>query len=526
MQFVSDPAVAVKIAKMKERVCWQHPYLQARRIDQTRLVLDDDQPDNPNFSFLVIGDSGTGQYRGNNPQRRVMEQLLAYGDGSSFVLHTGDVVYLVGSKEQYFDNFIYPYREWLINGDRPNQIAYDQMVFKLPLFLVPGNHDYYDLPWCLGLLAQATLPLRNLFQRQLDLDVGWHGSNKGDAYAKAFLDYLHRFTAAELQQHVGAHYTAQFNTQRCLRYQPGVFTRLPNRYYQFRKGGIDFFALDSNTLNTPLPIPKNKAGKLRRRQLKADRQALLNTKNQALEAAMRQHESRSEQDDDATSDTYAKVEQLDEQILDIDKQLADSSDLSLDIEQLVWLKQRLIESWSTPEVRGRILFFHHPPYVTEASKWYQGQTLAIRRHLRQVLDQVQSAVADKAAGRPLVDLIINGHAHCLEYLHVGNTGHADSHINCLVCGGSGFSLRRQRPEGPDIWETLDGGAERCVARSQLFIGRYGQGTQKHRPYSCLRIDVHAGTPPKFILRPMIADRFQRQWHHYQLAPIALSHPAN
>lgn len=44
----------------------------------------------------MIGDSGTGQYRGDSPQRRVMEQLLAHGQGSSFVLHTGDVVYLGG----------------------------------------------------------------------------------------------------------------------------------------------------------------------------------------------------------------------------------------------------------------------------------------------------------------------------------------------------------------------------------------------------------------------------------------------
>lgn len=519
MKLIADPAVAVKIAKMQERVCWQHPVLQARGIDQTRLVVDDDRSDSPDFSFLVIGDSGTGQYRGDSPQRRVMEQLLAHGQGSSFVLHTGDVVYLVGSQEQYFDNFIYPYREWLVNGERPQQIAYDQMVFKLPMFTVPGNHDYYDLPWCVGLIAQATLPIRHLFQRQLDLDLGWHGSNKGDAYAQAFLDYLRRLTRAELQQHVETHYTADFQGQRCLRYQPGVFTRLPNRYYQFRQGGIDFFALDSNTLNTPLPIPKDKTGRLRRRQLKADRQALINARSRALAAALRQYESRSEDDD---SDTYTKVEQLDEQILDIEKQLADGPDLSLDIEQLVWLKQRLIESWLTPEVRGRVLFFHHPPYVTEASKWYQGQTLAIRRHLRQVLDQVQQAVGNRATGRPLVDLILNGHAHCLEVLKTGDTGHADSHINCVVCGGSGFSLRRQRPEGLDLWESVDGESERCVARSQLFIGRHGQGAQKHRPYSGLRIDVQAGTPPKFILRPLIAERFQRQWYHYPLAPIRLS----
>ena len=521
MQFVSDPAVDVKIAKMKERVRWQHPSIAAKGIDQTRLVLDSDQADSSDFSFLVIGDSGTGQYRGDSPQRRVMEQLLAHGEGSRFVLHTGDVVYLVGSNEQYFDNFIDPYREWLVKGDSPQTIAYDQMIFKFPLFPVLGNHDYYDLPLIWGVLAQATLPLRNLFQRQLDLDVGWHGSDKGDTYARAFLDYLQGFTEAELNQHLDTHYTAQLNGKSCLHYQPGAFTRLPNRYYQFQQGGIDFFALDSNTFNSPQPLPKTQAGKMRRRQLEKERQALVQRKTQALGASVGLRDQARNPDEEDAGDAYTKIEQLEEQILDIDKQLADPQSPTLDIEQLTWLKQQLIESWSTTDVRGRILFFHHPPYVTEASKWYQGQTLAIRQNLRWVLDEVQQELGEQTTGRPLVDLIINGHAHCLEHLCTQDTGHADSHLNWLVCGGSGFSLRRQRPEGVDLKENVDGEAEQCVARSKLFVGRHGHGSKKHRPYSCLRIDVQAGTPPKFTVHPIIAERFQHQWHNYKLDPIAI-----
>lgn len=520
MQFVSDPAVAVKIARMKERVRWQHADIVAKDIDQTRLVLETDQSDSPDFSFLVIGDSGTGQYRGDSPQRRVMEQLLAHGQDSSFVLHTGDVVYLVGSNEQYFDNFINPYREWLVNGDSPQSIAYDQMVFKFPFFPVLGNHDYYDLPIIWGLLAQATLPLRNLFQRQLDLDVGWHGSNKGDVYAKAFLDYLQGLTEADLKQHLANHYTAQVNAKSCLRYQPGIFTRLPNRYYQFCKGDIDFFALDSNTLNAPQPLPKTQAGERRRQQLIENRQSLMQQKTQALKAGVGLQDQTLESDEEP-GEAYTKIEQIEEQILDIDKQLAGDSDTTVDIEQLTWLKQRLIASWQNPEIQGRILFFHHPPYVTEASKWYQGQTLAIRQNLRWVLDEVQKAIGDQAQGRPLVDLVINGHAHCLEYLRTENTGHGDSNLNWIVCGGSGFSLRRQRSEGPDLMEATDDEAERVVARSHLFVGRHGHGSRKHRPYSGLRIDVQSGSPPKFTLRPLIAERFQRQWQSYTLDPVVL-----
>jgi len=60
---------------------------------------------------------------------------------------------------------------------------------------------------------------------------------------------------------------------------------------------------------------------------------------------------------------------------------------------------------------------------------------AIRRRLRWVLDQVSDAVGSLSEGRPLVDLILNGHAHCWN-ISTGDTGHADS-----ISTGR---LRRQR----------------------------------------------------------------------------------
>lgn len=514
MQFVSDPSISLKISEMKKRVCWQHPFVSGQNINQTKLVLDTEESDAQDFSFLVIGDSGTGQYRGDSPQRRVMEFLLEQGDGSSFALHTGDVVYLVGSNEQYSENFIDPYREWLVGGHQPDNIAYDQMVFQFPFFPVPGNHDYYDLPWFWGLLSQVTLPLRKLFQRQFDLDVGWHGSHKGEVYAKAFLDYLLGLSDSDLKQHLDTHYTSGSQSERCLRYRPGQFTRLPNRYYQFRQGGIDFFALDSNTFNAPQALPDTEAGQSLRQQLFKNRRDLMQQKTEALRAAV-------ETTDLDIEDAYSKVEQIEEQILDIDKQLTNDSESIVDIEQLTWLKRQLIASWRDPNARGRILFFHHPPYVTEATKWYQGQTLAVRQNLRWVLNEVQHEVGDLIQGGSIVDLVINGHAHCLEYLKTGDTGHADAHLNWVVCGGSGFSLRRQRSEGPELREKQDGESERTVARSHLYIGRYGHGSQKHRPYSGLRIDVKAGTPPKIILRPLVVERFQHQWQNHILDAVKL-----
>ena len=77
-----------------------------------------------------------------------------------------------------------------------------------------------------------------------------------------------------MENHLDLHYTVKSHTGVCLRYQPGNLTRLPNRYYTFRYGGIDFFALDSNTFNTPEPLPENQAGDIYRRELLHRRQKL------------------------------------------------------------------------------------------------------------------------------------------------------------------------------------------------------------------------------------------------------------
>lgn len=523
MEFISDPPISVKIRKMKQRVRWHNPLMIERGIDQTRMVIDSSASESPEFSFLVVGDSGAGPHGGHNPQRQIAEQMFLHRDGSQFVLHTGDVVYLVGSSEYYQKNFISPYREFLVGGEEYKNIAYDQIVFNLPFLPVPGNHDYYDLPWLYGLLSGATLPLRRLLQSKMDFDVGWHGSEQGKAYAKAFLDYLVAWDGKELGRHLDNHYTAQTNTGRCLRYEPGNFTRLPNRYYTFRFGGIDFFALDSNTFNAPAPLPKTKEGDALRRELIKRRDELELEKQKLLEESARLNPNESE-DVEVLDDNRAKVEQIDESKLDIEKQLAANKTIETDFEQLDWLQEKLIESWHTKEVRGRVLYLHHPPYVTEATKWDQAQTMEVRYHLRRVLDAVAKEVGGLSEGRPLVDLVLTGHAHCLEHLHTGDTGHADSNIHWIVCGGSGYSLRRQKAEGPELMEVFRNNERshtRQVAKSLLFVGRHGHGSKKRRPYSFVRIDVKAGYPPKFIVRPYISERIGRQWSNSHLEPFVI-----
>ncbi|NJK36274.1 MAG: metallophosphoesterase, partial [Oscillatoriales cyanobacterium SM2_2_1] len=179
MELITDPPIPVKIRKMKERVRWQHPLIAQRGIDQTRFVLDDGGQERPDFSFLAIGDSGWSTAHKPFPQRKIAELMVQQREGCRFVLHTGDVIYQVGSKEYYPANFIEPYREFLLGGERPQSIPYDRMVFSLPVFPAPGNHDYYDLSGFLGALVQATRPLRTLLGLPAELNLGWHGSHCG-----------------------------------------------------------------------------------------------------------------------------------------------------------------------------------------------------------------------------------------------------------------------------------------------------------------------------------------------------------
>jgi hypothetical protein len=314
------------------------------------------------------------------------------------------------------------------------------------------------------------------------------------------------------------HYTSEFAGDRCLTYRPGQFTRIPNRYYTFRYGGIDFFALDSNTLNHPLPLDNPESRDRTRQQLQVRRDQLEAEKAEILrELGMGVANPMDPEDQD---DLTGNLEELDEAIYDIDKQLEGASTASVDQQQLDWLRDRLIASWRDPSARGRIVFFHHPPYVTEATKWLQGQTLAVRHHLRTVLDAVQAEVGELTQGKPLLSLVLCGHAHCLEYLRTGDTGHGDAHIPWIVCGGSGYSLRRQRSQGNELTEQVDG-HERVVATSERFLGRTGKGSTLKRPYTALRIEVNDGTPLQLSVVPLVSEQGSEGWKAYTHEPLKI-----
>ena len=456
---------------------WQHPKIMQGNINQTELAIANAPTTAVPFSFGIIGDTDPGLSK-DQPMasEAFVEQLMQQLGESRFLLHTGDVAYPIGSYESYLNGFLRPYRALL--SSLPQHFTYrsDAVVFKQPLLPVPGNHDCADLPiaarWRHSLLRFLSDRLR-----QLDIDIGCYGGYGGEAYSQTFLDNLHRLSEEQLMTHLATHYSANSSPSAstatapgrspsyCLNYRSGEFTRLPNCYYHFRYGGIDFFALDSNTWNGPPEIAE------------------------------------------------------------------------FDHEQLSWLEQGLIASWQTPGTYGRIVYLHHSPYTTEETRWHRSETLWVRRHLRSVLDRVaarlnQTVLEEQSVSEifsnnsrpPLVDLIISGHAHCLEHIHTTNTGHADAYLDWIVCGGSGASLRRRRSDSSaDILERLaiqTGIPHRrytsVVAQSQCYVGASGSQPQGR---SFIRVDVTPEERQKFVVRPFVVTQSSQGWQTHALAPL-------
>ncbi len=503
---------------MSARVRWNHPELIRAGIDQTRLVIDQEN-DNPGsddaFHFLVLGDSGTGRHRFQSPPRRIAERLLPHKTDAAFLLHTGDVVYLVGALDQYRANFLRPYREWLHQGHAWKKMSPEGLVFNQPFLPVPGNHDYYDLSLPVALLAGLTLPLRRYLQWFDDVDAGWRGSRQGDAYAHVFLDVLNQIPPARLTAHLNLHYDAVWDGHRCLRYRPGVNTRLPNRYFRFRQAGVDVFAIDSNTLITPEKPTTNRRNLMRDLRTLEERQVIL-YKTLASSSSL---------DEFHRDELFDALETLQEECFDLQRQIKQIGPINqgviVDHEQLEWLKEGLITSHRDPSVRGRILTMHHPAYVTEKTKCNQADTHAIRRQLRDVFDAVEMALGEDLKKARPVDLVLSGHAHCMEVLRTHETGHSDSNINWVICGGSGYGLRAQRREGAELTETTSEGNTRVVATSNLFIGRNWGAAEGRNGYSGLRVDIGEGRPLTIRLTPLVSCPDGKGWLDADPDPITL-----
>lgn len=84
-------------------------------------VVRRDDPDE--FSFMVIGDTGEG----DDPQYAVVPGFLRVSQGTSFTVLASDVIYPVGSADDYEAKFFRPYRD-----------------YRAPVYAIPGNHDWYE----------------------------------------------------------------------------------------------------------------------------------------------------------------------------------------------------------------------------------------------------------------------------------------------------------------------------------------------------------------------------------------------
>jgi len=85
------------------------------------LVIRRDDPDT--FSFVLLGDTGEG----DGPQYAVVPGLLKAGAGTRYAVISSDILYPVGTGNEYPDKFFRPYRD-----------------YDAPIYTIPGNHDWYD----------------------------------------------------------------------------------------------------------------------------------------------------------------------------------------------------------------------------------------------------------------------------------------------------------------------------------------------------------------------------------------------
>lgn len=75
------------------------------------------------FSFLLLGDTGEGQ----KPQYAVVPGAMKIGEGTDFMVISSDVIYPIGSVNDYPEKFYVPYQN-----------------YPAPIYAIPGNHDWYD----------------------------------------------------------------------------------------------------------------------------------------------------------------------------------------------------------------------------------------------------------------------------------------------------------------------------------------------------------------------------------------------
>jgi hypothetical protein len=126
-------------------------------------VIRRDDPDR--FSFLVVGDTGEG----DEPQYSVVPGLLKVGQDTRFAVIASDVIYPVGSADDYDTKFFRPYQD-----------------YQAPIYAIPGNHDWYeDLGAFTRVFCDDAPPLEpeprsRPFSRAWLRSLLWHRPRQGD----------------------------------------------------------------------------------------------------------------------------------------------------------------------------------------------------------------------------------------------------------------------------------------------------------------------------------------------------------
>lgn len=115
-RFISDPTAAararwVALARQRAQQTGAHPDFVISRSAGDAV------------SMLVIGDTGEG----DNSQYAVATPLVDMAKNADFAVICSDVIYPTGDLDDYGRKFHHPYRN-----------------LELPIYAVPGNHDWYD----------------------------------------------------------------------------------------------------------------------------------------------------------------------------------------------------------------------------------------------------------------------------------------------------------------------------------------------------------------------------------------------
>lgn len=421
------------------------------------------------FRFAVIADTGDGRPP-FNPQYAVAQQLAVDYDDIAFVMHAGDVIYQIGSRRFYGPNFLQPYARFIANPDL------DALAFNKPFFVLPGNHDYYDLSR-VALIRRIPI-IGTGAERILTRFAGnlGEGSRDGRVFERIFLD------------DPGGKGSGRPVTP----YECGSRTRLPNRYYTFRYGCASFFALDSNTLDAP-PSGSARLGRRQRQRF----QRAMHQDNLDIHRLSEWIQACHEQIEDGRlteQDVGEEIEQRTQHLLDLiydraqyEHALAAGEDgRDHDRDQLAWLREQL---HAAPTDDWKIVVLHHPLYTFVKTYCESPDVVGVRDNLRRIL--IDSGV----------HLVISGHSHSFEWVRAV---HAKERRIAYITAGSGgcrwirpsiLHATQRRPDVPDYEERF----RRChrYAHSRAFAGL--DVTGRARTFNYLRVHV---APQRIRVEPV------------------------